>query len=84
MINTTTIISIIGWFCCLNIVIESKDDAPNEAANASLFDHLLHPSQQTMQNAVTWANSWVQYIFQFLWQFKRKIEFEFITMFKLQ
>lgn len=25
----------------------------------SLFDHLLHPSQQTMQNAVTWANSWV-------------------------
>ena len=49
----TTIISIIGWCCCLNIVIESKDDAPNEAANASLFDYLLHPSQQTMQNAVT-------------------------------
>ena len=38
---------------CLNIVIESKDDATNEAANASPFDHLLHPSQQTMQNAVT-------------------------------
>ena len=37
MINTTTIISIIGWFCCLNIVIESKDDAPNEAANASRY-----------------------------------------------